>query len=102
MRTIDSAFAILMIVAMMLCVDWTRFKGTVKAVNLKDNTVTILNRDGDLLTIPVDYQVTILDKSGDTRALKDLQLDQKITLTRTAKLAPPPEDNGDVPEWKKK
>ncbi len=65
-----------------VCIDWTRLSGTVKSVNLKDSTVTIQNREGDLLTIPVDYQVSILEKHGEIRGLKTLHIDEKITLTR--------------------
>jgi hypothetical protein len=64
------------------CIDWTRLTGTVKSVNLKDSTVTIENRDGDLLTIPVDYQVTMKEKHDELRGLRTLHLDEKITLTR--------------------
>jgi len=66
-----------------VCVDWTRFRGTVKAINQKDSTVTILNKDGDLIVIPVDYQVKIEEKHGEQRGLLNLQLDEKVTLIRT-------------------
>ena len=72
----------LMVIAVALCVEWTRFSGTVKAVNLKASTVTLQDKNGDLFTIPVDYQVNIVEKSGDIRALKDVHLDEKVTLTR--------------------
>ena len=61
-------------------VQWTRLRGTVKGINLKDQTVTIENRDHDLLTIPVDYQVDIEENHGEKRGLKTLRLDEKITL----------------------
>lgn len=71
------------------CIDWTRFSGTVKAVNLKESTVTIQNRDGDLFIIPIDYQVQITEKHGEKRGLLSLQLDEKITLIRMQKAEPP-------------
>lgn len=64
------------------CIDWTRLSGTVKTINLKDGTVTIQNRDKDLLTIPIDYQVKITEKHGELRTLQNLQLDENITLIR--------------------
>lgn len=64
------------------CIDWTRLSGTVKAINLKDSNVTIQNRDGDLITIPVDYQVKITEKHDEIRSLTNLHLDEKITLIR--------------------
>lgn len=64
------------------CIDWTRLAGTVKAINLKDSTVTIQNRDGDFMTIPVDYQVKITEKHGEVRNIANLKLDDRITLIR--------------------
>jgi hypothetical protein len=81
-------------------VEWTRFSGTVKATNQRTQTVTIQNRDGDLITIPVDYQVTIMHKD-ELRQLKDLQLDEKVTLMRTPKERPLSEEPP-VPEWEPK
>jgi len=81
-----------------LCVDWVRFTGKVKAINLKTSTLTIQNADGDLLTVPIDYQVKIADKGGDLRGLKDLQLNQKVTLTRTLSEAPVEETEGLAPQ----
>jgi len=68
------------------CIDWTRLAGTVKAINLKDSTVTIQNRDGDLLTVPIDYQIKITEKHGEIRTLGNLQLDEKVTLIRIQSL----------------
>ena len=83
-----------LLVAALMCVDWVRFTGTVKAINLKASTLTIQVKDGDLITIPIDYQVKIADKGGDIRSLKDIQLDQKVTLTRTP--AEMPRDDSEV------
>ena len=74
--------AVLIAAACAVCIDWTRLTGTVKAVNLKDSTVTIQNKEGDLLTVPVDYQVTMIEKHDEVRSLKTLHIDEKITLTR--------------------
>ncbi len=68
------------------CIDWTRLSGTVKAINLKDSTVTIQNRDGDLLSVPIDYQVKMTEKNGELRNLGNLKLDEKITLIRIQSL----------------
>lgn len=77
---------ILGLVICVACIDWTRLAGTVKAINLKDSSVTIQNRDGDLVTIPVDYQVKITEKHGEIRNLANLKLDEKITLIRIQSL----------------
>ena len=79
------------------CLEWTRFSGVVKAVNLKAASVTIQNTDGDLLTIPIDYQVRIGGKKGETRTLKELQLDDKVTLIRIPADKPVEETEGLVP-----
>lgn len=79
------------------CLEWTRLSGTVKSVNLKDQTVTIQNRDGDLLTIPVDYQVSMIEKHDEIRSLKTLHLDEKITLTRIQVEKPRDDVDGLVP-----
>jgi len=71
------------------CIDWTRFSGTVKAVNLKDSTVTIQNKDGDLITIPIDYQTKITERRGELKGLAALELDEKVTLIRRPSVEPP-------------
>lgn len=80
----------LVVAAACLCVEWTRLAGKVKAINLRDSTVTIQNRDGDLLTVPVDYQVKIIEKHGELRDLKHLALDERITLTRVVSVKDDP------------
>lgn len=77
-----------------LCIEWTRIAGTVKVINLRDSTVTLQNRDGDLLTVPVDYQVKITEKHGELRDLKHLALDERITLTRIVA----PKEDPDYPK----
>jgi len=80
------------------CVEWTRLTGTVKGINLKDSAIVIQMKDGDILTVPVDYQVKIVNKHNELRGLKQVELDEKVTLTRvpadkpiedTEGLAPP-------------
>jgi hypothetical protein len=82
----------LAVAACLPCVEWTRLSGTVKGINLRSSTLTIQNRDGDLLTVPVDYQVKIVEKHGEIRDLKALALDEKVTLLRVPAEAPAPED----------
>ncbi len=79
------------------CVEWTRLSGTVKGINLKSSTVTIQNRDEDLLTIPIDYQVTMMEKHQELRSLKTLHLDEKITLLRVPAEAPIEDTSGMAP-----
>ena len=81
--------ALLTVVACTACVSWTRLTGRVKGINLKDSTVTIQNKDGDLLTVPVDYQVKLIEKHDEARDLKHLDLDEKITLINTPSDKPP-------------
>jgi len=68
------------------CIDWTRLAGTVKAINLKDSSITIQNRDGDLLTVPIDYQIKITEKHDELRSIGNLHLDDKVTLIRIQSL----------------
>lgn len=82
------------LLAACLCVEWTRLTGVVKTVNLRDSTVTIQNRDGDLLTVPVDYQVKVNTKHEELRALKDLVLDEKIVLIRVVSEKPKDDTEG--------
>jgi small-conductance mechanosensitive channel len=79
------------------CVDWTRLSGTVKAINLKASTITIQNRDGDLLTIPVNFEVSITEKHDERRTLKTVRLDEKITLLRVPADAPAEDTSGLAP-----
>lgn len=66
------------------CVDWTRFTGYVKKVDLHLSTVTIQLKGGDkdIIIVPVDYQVKIESKGKQVQGLKDLSLDEPITLLR--------------------
>ncbi len=73
------------------CVEWTRLSGTIKGINLKASTLTIQNRDGDLLTIPIDFQITITEKHDELRSIRTVHLDEKVTLLRVP--AEPPVDD---------
>ena len=75
-------YGIWAVAACVACIDWTRLSGVVKAINLKDSTVTIQMKDGAILTVPVDYQVKITERHGEMRGMKNLELDEKITLIR--------------------
>lgn len=72
-------------------VEWTRFQGTVKSINLKAQTVTLADKSGDLITVPVDYQVKIIQKNA-VKRLQDISLDDKVTLIKTP-AEPQIEDN---------
>ncbi len=89
--------SIIFAVACATCLDWTRLSGVVKGVNQKDSTVTIQNRDGDLLTVPIDYQVTMIAKSGEARTIKTVKLDDKLTLTRIVSEKPREDTEGLTP-----
>ncbi len=82
------------------CIDWTRLSGTVKAINLKESTVTIQNRDGDLMTIPVDYQVKMTEKHDEMRTIHNLKLDEKITLIRIQSIQPKDESMDEMNKQK--
>lgn len=86
----------ILVVAACVCVEWTRFTGTVKSVDLKKSTVTIQIKGGDILTIPVDYQVKIIEKHDESRDLKHLELDEKITLINTPSDQPKQESFEDM------
>lgn len=76
---------VVLLTAAVVCapaVDWTRFQGTVKSINLKAQTLTLAESSGDLFTIPIDYQVKIIEKKAIKR-LVDIELDAKVTLVRT-------------------
>jgi hypothetical protein len=82
------------VLATCTCVDWVRIAGTVKAVNLKAQAVVVENKDGDLFTIPVDFQVKLTDKGGEPKFLKDLQLNEKVILTKTVADLPKDDTEG--------
>jgi hypothetical protein len=76
------------------CLEWTRLSGTVKSVNLKASTVTLETREGDLFTVPIDKWQDQIKRKNDELVgiqLKDLKLDEKITITRTE--TDPPKDD---------
>lgn len=89
--------SIIVLTACAMCLDWTRLKGTVKAVNLRDSTVTLENRDGDLMIVPVDYQVKLIEKNDEMRDLRHLVLDEKITLIKTPQEKPIDDTSGMAP-----
>jgi len=69
---------------------WSRFKGTVKAINGKTSTVTIQNSEGDLITVKIDADV-ILGRGKEEIKLSDLKIDDKLILLFVPK-APPAKD----------
>jgi hypothetical protein len=86
-------------------VEWTRFKGKVKNVNGKASTVTIQNGEGDLVTIKVTEDVTILS-GRDVVGLGKVRIDDKVTLlyeprAPEAKDAEEPEPGGFYPPAKR-
>ena len=76
-------------------VEWTRFKGKVKATNGKTQSITIQNAEQDLITIKVDLDVQII-KDKEEVNLREVQIDDKVTLLYQPK-APAPKDP-DEPE----
>lgn len=60
-------------------VQWTRFKGIVKALDLDKSRVTMMDDAGDLIGVPVDGNVRIF-LGKDQVALDKLKLDDKIQL----------------------
>ncbi len=82
----------LYLLAACACIQWTRLSGTVKGINLKDMTLTLQDH-GDVLTVPIDYQVKITARHGDLVDLKKLSLDEKVTLINT-----PSDKPKDVPD----
>lgn len=86
-------------------VAWSRFRGTIKAVNHKTGVVTLQNKDGDVFNIKVDADVTVV-VGKEERAFKDVRIDDKVTLLYAPKVPLPKEaddpDASDVyPPFKK-
>ena len=71
-------------------VSWTRFKGKVKAIDQKASRITIQNGEGDLIGVKVDEDVSIVT-GKEKRALKEIEIDDKIVLYYLPK-APVPKD----------
>lgn len=88
---------LLVAVVCVQCVEWTRLTGKVKGINLKESAVTIQMKDGDLLVVPIDYQVKIVNKHDELRGLKQLELDEKVTLIRVPADKPVEDTEGLVP-----
>lgn len=70
-------------------VQWTRFRGKVKAVNYKISSVT-LQSNGDLVTVKVDDDVTIYEGKEAVK-LTGVLIDDKVTLIYAPR-APAPKD----------
>lgn len=67
-------------------ISWSRFKGTVKAIDYKASTLTIQNSEGDLVGIKVNGDVTIRQGKDDV-PLSKVQIDDKVTLFFAPKAA---------------
>ena len=81
------------------CIEWTRLSGTVKSKNLRESTLTIQNKDGDFLVVPIDYQVQVAvgKKRPVVKEPKDIRLDDIVTLIRTPADKPKDDTEGLVP-----
>jgi hypothetical protein len=62
-------------------IQWTRFRGEVKALDFKKSIVTIQNKDGDLFTFPVDKDVMCVRGKAEV-PFTDLRIDDKVILMR--------------------
>ena len=81
---IRSVLTLFLVPLCVQCADiqWSRLRGTVRAIDHKASKLTIQNSEGDLFTIPVTADVHIAEGKTDSQlALKDLHLDEKVTLT---------------------
>lgn len=65
---------------------WARFTGRVKGLNGKTSFITIQNKEGDLVSVKTDTDVTIL-KGKDEVGLGDVRIDDKVTLLYSPKAA---------------
>jgi hypothetical protein len=75
-------------------VEWSRLRGTVKALDFKAQRITIQNHEGDLLSILVTPDVHIAEGKSDTEIpIKDVHLDAKVTLTRIPAADKPKEES---------
>lgn len=81
-------------------IQWTRLRGTVKAINARTQMLTIQNPDGDLLTMHIDADVEMLNGKDPILKLQDFKLGDKVTLLYNPK-APAPKDSEDTPEFKR-
>lgn len=72
-------------------IQWTRFIGTIKAVNSKSQMLTIEDQQGDLLSLHIDADVDVLKGKDPVGKFIDLKLGDKITLLYNPK-APEPKD----------
>lgn len=79
------------------CIDWTRMKGTVTGINMHAYTMTLRDHDGNIFTVPIDYQVQIIDSKNVAHVLKDVRLDDKVTLIHILTDKPPEDTEGLVP-----
>ena len=76
-------------------VSWTRFKGSVKQIDLKANTIQIQDNEGNLVKLKVDEDVMLL-KGKETVLLSNVGVDEKVTLVYMPR-PPKPKDTSDEP-----
>lgn len=93
MKKLICAVAVVFVVGVVSGADvsWTRFKGKVKAIDQKASKITIQNAEGDLIGIKVDPDVSITC-GKEVRTLKDVAIDEKVTLMFLPKVAVPQDD----------
>ena len=76
-------------------VRWTRFTGRVKHVDLKENRLTIQNKEGDLIDLKVDRDVTVI-VDNEARRLQEITYGDKVVVMNSPK-APEPKEEGEMP-----
>ena len=76
-------------------VNWTRFTGKVKSIDLKSSKITIQNAEGDLITVKFDDDV-MLYQGKTSKVLSDIGMDEKVTLVYMPR-PPKPKEAGEEP-----
>jgi hypothetical protein len=91
--------ALVLVLAATVCraseVQWTRFRGKVKAVNYKTSTLT-LDSGGDLVTVKLDDDVMILEGKEAVQP-SGVLIDDKVTLIYAPKAAAPKDPDAPPP-----
>jgi hypothetical protein len=77
-------------------VEWSRFVGRAKLLNMAEQKIGILNSDGDLVIVPVTRDVRIY-VGKEELALNRIPLHSKVTLIRIPELRINSDTEGLVP-----
>ena len=77
-------------------IQWTRFRGKVKAINYKTQDLMLQNNEGDMISLKVTDDVAIFD-GKEVKKLGEVSIDEKVSLLYAPKPVLPKDSEEPAP-----